>query len=360
MACFSLLSLTRPNLAIMVPLVLAYLAWGARSRRERVLLVLIAALLPVLFFASDPRHLKILAYVPVLHHLVRPLGYESLFNLGGHALAATGRSWPEAVAWFLRRYVFWCAAAVGLIAAMALARTRSRPPETPTLPSLVPVGILLAYTLVWQALILFRYPKSIAAWSASFAPLAALWLGGMAARLLEQGVSPVWIRRALVAGLAATFLLSPRFSTHASMPTPLPPETTIRVLQELAGDIAERVPSGSRVFLYGSALPAYLAGVRPYPQQVIHAWTLVPKGSPAVHRRSGLWSFGEIDAWLGGDSRYAILEPALMTSVRRVPGYDRLMERIEDHLSARFVLVGTLSRYPLTTYLVYRRQELPR
>lgn len=357
MVAFSLLSLMRPNLAVMVPLVLAYLMWGARSRRERALLVLIAALPPVLFFVSDPRHLKILAYVPVLNHLVRSLGYESLFNLGGHALAATGRSWPEGVAWFLRRYFFWCAAAVGLLAATMLWRGRSghaRPPDT---PSLTPLGVLLAYTLVWQGLILFRYPKSIAAWSASFAPLAALWLGGTAARLLEPGAVPLWTRRLLAGGLTGMLLLSPRFSTHAAMPNPLPPEPTVRVLQGLADDIAERVPPGSRVFLYGSALPAYLAGAKPYPQQVIHAWTLVPRGTPAMHQRSGLWSFGEIDAWLGGESRYAILEPALMTSVRRVPGYDRLMERIEGHLAARFVLVGTLSRYPLTTYLVYRRRE---
>ena len=359
MVVFSLLSLTRPHLAVMVPVVLGYLLLRAPSRREQWLLLAVAALPPLIFFASSREHLKLLAYVPVLHHLVRPLGYESLFNLGGLAQAEAGESgWAEgrAIAWFIRRYVFWCAAGIGLTGGWLLIRLRSGGTVRGASSLMRFAVALLVYTLAWQVLILRHYPKSIAAWTASFSPLPALVLGYFAAWLVAEHETPGWLRNTVALGLAAVFAFSPTYSTHASMPNPLPPGgTTIALLGRLAQQVAEHVPPGSRVFLLGSPLPAYLVGARPYVQQIIHTWTLVPQGDPGVLRRSGLWGRADIEAWLGRDAPYALVNTRRLESLRRIRGYDELADLIESSLSAHFRLVANIDAGPLGTYRVYER-----
>src|SRR5262245_43388458 len=65
-AVVSLLFLVRTNLwpipAVIVPALLV----RARSRRERVGILAVAVSVPLMFFLSDVRHLKILAYVPLM------------------------------------------------------------------------------------------------------------------------------------------------------------------------------------------------------------------------------------------------------------------------------------------------------
>ena len=359
MAAFSLLSLTRPNLAVMVPVVLAALLCQPGTRRERWTLVAIAVLPPAVFLASSAEHLKILAYVPILNGLVRPLGYESLFNLGGRALAeAGGRGWVAGIAWFLRRYIFWCAAGAGLALGWLVLRLRAGRSVLPPAPPIKFAVLLLVYTLAWQVAILYHYPKSVAAWAVSFAPLPALALGYYAARLIEAPGAPPWLRRAAILGLIVTFALSPTYSTHASMPHPLPPGgTTIAALDRLSRRVASLIPEGSRVFLVGSALPAYAAGARPYLQQIIHTWTLVPEGDPAVLRRSGLWGRRDIEEWLGRDARYALIVERQLASFKGIRGYDELVALIDAQLAAHFRLVAEIDGAPLGSYRVYERRR---
>ncbi len=356
MAAFTLLSLTRTNMAVMVPLVLVVLWWQSRDRTERWQLLAVAAAPPLVFFASSAEHLKLLAYVPGLSALVRPLGYESLFALGGDALLSDA-GWREAIPWFIRRYLFWCAAGLGLGALAVWTRLRGSGPAWARRPGVRFVIVLLVYTLTWQALILLKYPKSVAAWAASFAPLGALALGCCSAGVLENQALPRYLRHAVAAGLAATFLLSPTFSTHSAMPRPLPASgTTIAALDQVAGQIASAVPVGSRVFLVGMSLPAYLAGVRPYLPQIIHSWTLVPRGEPAVLHRSGLWGRADIEQWLRRDACYALIQESRLDEYRALPAYRELVGLIEARLAQDFSEAAEIRVAPLGTYGVYRRR----
>jgi hypothetical protein len=361
MAAFSVLSLSRPNLAVMVPFILGALLFVARSTWERAALIAIATLPPVVFFASNPEHLKVLAYVPILDRLVRPLGYESLFNLGGRALAEAGeRGWWWSLAWFLRRYIFWCAAGFGLVACSIFARWRADAAFFMISWPLRFVGALLVWTLLWQVLILHHYPKSVAAWSASFAPLAAILLGCGAARLLARCETAPWLHQAITAGLVMTFLVSPRYSSHASMPEPLPANSTVVAMNHLAAEIRAHIPPGSRVFLLGQSLPVYLAGSRPYLQQIIHIWTLVPNGSPSALHRSGLWGRADIEEWLGSDARFAVITRAQLDFLRGVRDYKALAESITQALEDHFQTVADIDIPPLGRYRVYERRGRPR
>jgi 4-amino-4-deoxy-L-arabinose transferase-like glycosyltransferase len=359
MVSFSLLSLIRPNMAVMVPLVLTFLLLRTRGWRARALLVAVATLPPLAFFLSDRDHLKLLAYVPVLHHWVRPLGYVSLFRLGGEAMTA-GSDWPAGVLWFGRRYLVWLVAGGGLFALAALARMRGRAAPGRGVSEMRLIAALFVYTLAWQGVILSHYPKSIAAWTASFAALGALVLGYHAARLLEDTRLPAIGRGAVVVGLVASFALGPTLSRHANMPNPLPTaSTTIGVLGHDARVVRDAIPAESRVFLVGMSILPYLGHVNPYPQQLGHSWTLVPSGEPLQLRRSGLWGAGDIDAWLGSQARFAIVQVSRLAAWRAVETYRPLAERIDEILASRFRLAAEIDDYPLGLYRVYERRSSP-
>jgi hypothetical protein len=356
MVSFSLLSLIRPNMAVMVPVVLAFLLLRSRGWRARALLVAVSILPPLVFFLSDREHLKLLAYVPVLHHWVRPLGYVSLFRLGGEELGAEARWWAGSL-WFGRRYLVWLVAGAGLLALGTLARVRCREAAPPASGEMRFIGVLLAYTLAWQCVILIHYPKSVAAWTASFASLGALVLGYHAARLLDDARLPSIGRAAVAVGLAVAFVLGPTLSTHANMPRPLPAAgTTMGALGRGARAVRDVIPAGSRVFLVGMSILPYLGEVSPYPQQLIHSWTLVPNGEPAVLRRSGLWGPNDIDTWLGSDARFAIVQESRLSAWRAIEAYRPLAGRIDRLIQTRFRVIAEVNDYPLGLYRVYERR----
>ncbi len=130
MALFSVLFLVKPHYWPTVPFVLAYLVWRAPSLARRAALLGAGLAIPLLFFASDVRHWKLFAYVPVLRELVSPMGYRSWHtlmedpesvwvsdyaqvvyaaSLGGRLLAIV-----QSFAFFLKRYALWCLALLGL------------------------------------------------------------------------------------------------------------------------------------------------------------------------------------------------------------------------------------------------------
>lgn len=114
------------------------------------------------------------------------------------------------------------------------------------------------------------------------------------------------------------------------------------------------------MFLVGSALPTYMVGARPYPQQIIHTWTLVPKGNPAVLRRSGLWGRTDIEEWLGRDAPYALIAGRQLAWFKGINGYDQLVALIDAQLAANFRLVAEVEEAPFGSYRLYERRRLGR
>jgi 4-amino-4-deoxy-L-arabinose transferase-like glycosyltransferase len=360
MALIAGLWLCRANLAVMVPAVLVYLLFRARSRGER-LALLLAGLLPlVAFLVWSQEHLKILAYIPVVNRLVEPLGYRPLFALQDFP---EGKPLAESLWWLIRRHLPWVAATVILLAAALatrLARPRVRWPSPP--PLVVFMAILAVYALGWQMVILNMYLKSVAAWMTAFSPLWAVVLGYGASVLLVPGQAPPPVRAGLAAALIVLFAVSPILSRHTAMPLTLPARTTLGVLEDQAARIRAVMPPGQRVFFFGtSPIPAHLAGARFYIQQVLHTRTFVPGGDDYVVSRSGLWGPRQVDEWLSRQALYALVEPGLLDVYRTTePDYRPVIGQIESVLSRQFVLVSDGGDGVWTpAFLVYRRRSPP-
>ena len=358
MACFSVLWLTRAHLVPMIPFVLVYLLVQARDRRERAALLLITALPPVAFLLWSPNHIKILAYVPVLERLVEPLGYHSLLEMGAEAmLSDTG--WARAVVWFAKRHFFWiCASAALAVAWGAACAPRSefrrvRPPS-----AVVFAGALALYTLASQAVMIYMYLKVVAAWVATFAPLWAVVLGWTASALLERGRVPAAVRTGVVVALAGVFALSPVLVKHAAMPKPLPPQTTLSLMARDAERIRSVMPKGARVFLLGSPIPAYVAEVRPYLQQIFSVYTLVPSRDQFAVTRSGLWGPRQVDEWLGRDASFALIEPGRLDALEAIESYRPVIGQIRALLDRNFTRVGKGGEAPWTpAFDIYTRRS---
>jgi 4-amino-4-deoxy-L-arabinose transferase-like glycosyltransferase len=352
MASISLLSVSRANLAVMVPAVLLYLLLRARSSRERAGLVAIAALPPAMFFAWSSEHWKILAYVPLLWHLVEPLGYRSMFTLGAQDLLPE----PDGLAgilWFGKRHFFWIVTSTVLLLYWALGR-RPRPSLRSAPPLMWFIVGLSLYTLAWQALILNMYFKSVAAWATAFAPLWAVVLGWGASATLARREHSAAARAGTAAFLLAALALSPALTRHAAMPSPLPAgPTIIGHVERAASEIRAVIPGDRPVFLLGNPMAAYLAGLKPYLQQIIHAYTLVPVDDAAVSR-SGLWGPREIERWLGHEATFAIIDPNLLDRYEAVEVYRPVARRMRSLLHTQFVFMKRVD-VPSVRLDLYRR-----
>lgn len=357
MGCFSALALSRPNLAVMAPAVWIYLMFQAGDRRERAALAAVAALPPIAFLAWSPEHWKILAYVPGVDRLVEPLGYRSVFKIGALSLIPDAdRHWTEGVVWFVKRHFFWVLATAALAAGWAMSGARGAETGRRRLPPLLllTAGLVL-YTLAWQAVIVRVAPRNVGAWAVALAPLWAVVLGCVAAMLIDR--TPGMLRSGVIVMLLGVFAVSPIRSRHPSMPLVLPPEgTTLGRLEGEAVRIRSIVPPGQRVFLFGSSMPAYLAGTSPYLQQIMDTWTLVPSDDQYVVERSGLWGPRQVDRWLGHDAAYALVEPDLLRAYGSIAAYRDVAARIESLLRRHFVLVAKADGSPWTSALwIYRR-----
>ena len=345
MACFSLLSISRAHLVPMVPFVLVYTLVSTRDARERWLLAAIAALPPVAFILWDPDHIKVLAYVPGLSRLVEPLGFRSLMDLGADAMLGEPGT-MEGVAWFLRRHFFWVVATGGLAVAAAFGFVRGSLRRPPLSAPIVFVAALALYTLGCQAAMISYYIKVVAAWSTTFAPLWAVVMGWAGAGLLARGSVPAWVRAPVVVLLLGVFALSPSLARHAAMPHPLPPKTTLRMIDEDAARIRAVAPKGTRVFLLGSPVPAYVADVRPYLQQILGVWTLVPSTDEYAVSRSGVWGPREIDEWLSRDAPFALVETGRLDTLEKIPSYRPVIGQIRSLLDRHFDRVGQGGEQP--------------
>jgi Dolichyl-phosphate-mannose-protein mannosyltransferase len=364
MSCFVGVAFTRAQLAVMAPAVLAYLLFRARTRWERVTLVAIAVVPPAVFFAWNTEHLKVLAYAPLLKSFVTPLGYRALFELGAESLLPQSEGFGG-VAWFFKRHFFWVATSALLAGSAIVARWWAPRISRTAMPTFVVfIAALAVFTLGWHVVgfssfyVKQLYLKPMAAYATGFAPLWAVTLGYGCATLISPGYAPPWIRVGMTAWLLVVFALGPTFSRHAAMPLVLPPTTTISLIDADARTIGSVIPAGQRVFVFGSPIRAYLAGASPYLQQIIHDSTLVPSTDSYTVARSGLWGSRQIDEWLGHDSQYAIVEPALLEAYATVQPYGPLVGRMRFLLEEHFRLVVTVGASPYSpAFQVYSRKQ---
>lgn len=373
-ALFAVLFLVKPHYWPTIPFVLVYLVWRPSSLARRSALVALALAVPVLFFAWDLRHWKLFAYVPLLREWVAPLGYNSWHTLMedpsrvwvsdyadvGYTTSIGGRlvAIAQAFGFLLKRYATWCLALGGLVGLHLWAARRRL-----QLPGRYPTGFWFTLALFWylvasQFAIVGPYVKQGFAYVGAIAPLLAITLGCLFGRV-SQAPSRI-VRGGALAGIIAVLVVSPWVHRSHYLPRTVSMENaTIPRLELLARRFAQLIPGDEKeIFLLGDAMPVHLAGRRPYLQQFHeHLMMFTSVRDRQRYARSGLWGSSEIEAWLAGTARYAIIDPTTLEFYRSREPYKEHVARIETLLRTNFGLVATVSASPATTFLVYRRMS---
>jgi hypothetical protein len=377
MAIVSILFLVKPHYWPTIPFVLLFLLWRARSARRRLALVAVAGAIPLLFFVWDARHLKILAYVPVVRAWVEPLGYHAWHALVEDPAAVwvsdyAGIHWEttgfgrilemgKAFAFFLKRYAVWMLA-LGVFGALGLVQAARRRVSAQTW---APAGLrftfaLFWYLVAWQFVIVGPYIKQSFAYVGAIAPLIAIVIGCTFAAAWSRLGLPEWCRLSLLAGLILALVVSPWVHRSHSLPRTFTPTAAhIPVLRSVAHCLQAIIPADGRpVFLLGDPMPLYLAGRRGYlPQLHDHLMTFTSARDAAYYARDGLWGRSEVEQWLGADARYAVIEPGAAEFYGNRKPYAEPMARIRSLLADRFTLVETVRGGPQLVFQVYRRND---
>ena len=361
MTIIGLLFFVRTNLWPAIPFLLGYSLWQARRTLERVLLVTVVVLPPLIFFAWDVRHLKLLAYVPVVRHLVAPLGYISLVQSGDEAWPL-GRHLLE-FGRFGRRYEFWVLAALILLV-YAVWRAATNKPWS--VLGRNPKARLLALLFIFLLPIQFVVdPNSwipATAYFLLFAPIVPILLGiGFSGLLVEfpAGCRSRWV---LVVVLSLLFVLPMYFVRNPFYPLTLGDRvifTPLESVERAAEKLSRAVPHDSKVFFYGWNVVYYLSGLPPtYLTQVYESGIL---GSLAADeftlRKSGFVPVRDMAYWLSADADYAVV-------VRGFPpgflSWDHLQitETFATLLDIHFDKIGSVeNEYPYFEYGIYRRKS---
>jgi hypothetical protein len=355
MALLSLLILTRTNLWVIPPAALGFTVVRARTWPHRLQLVAAACAMPAAFFLSDVRHLKIFAYVPVLHRLVEPLGYHSTLPLTAFRPFPLG-DWPLALLRLVRMYEFWALAiAVPLVVVIVRAARGKGLGHLFGNHVLSALVVFLGYVAISQLLIFLDRLKQYGAYFPSWAPLVPVVLGVVYSRLLSIPDLGHWTRRGLLVFLVVTLAASTVIVRHPLLPPSSEryPVANTRLSAAVA-HLRGIVRPHSTVFLWGNSLPLYLAGQDPYLQQIYSNETLTAVEDPHIVRTHGLWGMAEIDQWLSADAEYAVIQPSLFKAYeasRRAP-----IERIRALLDQHFVRIDRVDDYPWFVFDVYERR----
>lgn len=354
---FSLLFLTRTNLWPIVPAAVVALWLLADGWPERVRIALASAVVPALFFAWDPRHLKILTYVPLVRRFVSPVSYPSSAGLVDIPVP-TVMERLMAVVRFGRMYEFWWLAALVLLGLLVLAWWRGRPVTEFVGDWRVRLITGAAvYIAIFQVLILWDFPKAFVAWFPSFAPLVAVLLGSGFALILGdrgwRGAGRAAIGCALVALLVAPAIII----RHPLLPAG--PDAAARPLSDMSASAAhmrQLVPPDARVFLIGDSLIPYLAGITPYLQQIHSTNTLAFVQERRGIEKGGLWGDREMELWLTKDADYVVIEPQEVDylATRRPAQIARFRALLAEH----FERIGRIDDYRWFVYEVYARRGL--
>jgi hypothetical protein len=351
----------------LVPLGWGYGLWRARSTVERVMVTLVVAGPPLVFFAWDVRHLKILSNVPLVGRLVRPLGYVAFVDLDQRPYRDLSYQ-VSMVVQIVRRYEFLVLATVVILVLAAWCAVRAGRRG----PYLTNHGVnLVAATFAAEffcLLIMFRINfKWIGMYFASLLPLLAIVLAYLAHRLLDEPGLGRRSRYAFGAALAL-LLVGPVYYNR----NPLKPEGALRAADPVravrrAGDhLARLVPGGARVFFFGPVDVFYFSGLPPtYLQQTSNYDTLaVNDADNRATLRSGYYGMPQVEAWLGREADYAVVSPqglrTFAEGFHNHPDVNRpKAARIRELLARDFALVGTVDEYPYYSYEVYRRVRRP-
>lgn len=353
MAVLSILFLVRTNLWPILPAAFVLAIYQSRDRRERVLLTGAAALVPVLFFLSDSRHMKLLLYVPGVNRVPGLLPYPNPWRLI-EVPQPTLAERIGGVARFGRTYEFWILALAFLVVLILIRRVRGMPARTFFESSWVRIIAGLAiYLAIWQIFILRDYPRAFIAWFPSWAPLVAIVLGVEFTTVLTQRDWGPPARAVIATILAALVVLPMAIVRHPLLPM----ERDARPLHDLSASAAHfgrLVPAGSKVFLWGDSLPLYLAGVTPYLRQIHSANTLALREDRVAIEKSGLWGERELETWLGRDADYAVVEQLILDYYG--PRAPAQVARITTLLQTHFERLDRVQDYPWFVYDVYRRR----
>lgn len=358
MTTVALLFFVRSNLWPAIPFFLAYALWRARDRAERLQVLAVVSVPLLVFFAEDSRHLKILAYVPFLRRLVAPLGYVSVFVLGGSPTLSVGSQIWE-IMQLLRRYEFWMLAMV-LVVMLAGWRfgVREAARRATADRHVVFIAALFVYMLAVQLPMFAWNVKWVGVYFIGFAPLVPLLLGvGFAALIRDVPVgSPAGWRMVI---LLACVLVPPIYFAR----NPLMPIGDVRAKDPFAAahrageHLRQLVPPHGKVFFYGlntayylSRLPqTYLQQVY-LPDQFAHA-----EAEDWVLRRSGFVPASDMRLWLSRDADYAVIDTVLAKMRTEAPGPESEMMAL---IARHFEQIGTVNDFPFVPYAVFRRKPV--
>lgn len=346
-----LLFLVRSNLWPVVPLFLAYALWQARTRVERAALVGAFVVPPLIFFAWDPSHLKVLAYVPVLRRLVAPLGYVSVFVIQDfETLGLSAQLW--AVARVARRYEFWVLASALLVPITAWRAARGHHARWPPGKTGVLAGIFV-YSLSAQFVMYSWNFRWVGLYFLPYAPLLALLLGIGYGELLRRAQS-----RWLVCVVLVCLLVPPMYFVRNPL---LPIGETLAAdpfgaAHRTAARLRTMVPPDARVFFYGHNVVYYLAELpHTYLQQVYSSDQFARIRLPDwVLRRSGIVTAAEMRYWLSKDADYAVIDTTFLQG--EIPRLREIEKEMFLLLEGNFELIGTVSEFPYDVHAVYRRR----
>jgi hypothetical protein len=357
----------RTHVWTLPPVVLLLALRRARGWSERALVGAAMIGPPLVFFFWDVRHVKLLASLPVVGGLVRPLGYVPFILLDERPYRDLAYQ-----LWILvqlaRRYEFLLVA-TAVIVLLALARWLRSGTPAPYFTNRR-VNLLAGLFLYMLACLFVAFRinfKWIGVYFASLAPLLAVVVGYLASRLLADPALGRRGRAALAVFLAAVLVLPVWVNRN-----PLMPEGAVRradpvAAVRMAGEhLARLVPVEARVFFFGQVDVFYFSGLPPtYVQQITNYDTLaVNDRDNRATLRSGYYGMPQVEQWLGGEVDYAVISPeGLVTFADAFHNHPEInrprVARIRELLARHFVKVGTVGEYPYYTYDVYRRQSRP-
>jgi hypothetical protein len=357
MALCSLFLFIRSLMMPLIPLAMVYLLVKAKTVGERLAIVAVTVVPPLVFFASDRHHLKLMAYMPVLESFVRPLGYARSPRITAAASFDPENTPAAALLLLIRWYKPWFAAGLVLIAIMVVLALRRQ-----SLKEFVSSWKVNLLAVVFFYIALAHLVAVRGSWTGSvgYEPsgiIAAILPGFGFSVLIAHYCSREVYRRAVLLFLSALFLVAPTLSKPPALPLAVSlQDSPTRALNNLADALRALIPPGSRVFHLGASQALYVADREPYLRQAPGYWTLSPLRDQTATRRSGLWGEAEITDWLTRDAQYAVIVPESLDEYRI--SCRSCVELAESLLERHFTPVAVLRQYRGLAHVVYKRRAL--
>ncbi|MBI2526503.1 MAG: hypothetical protein HYV93_11000 [Candidatus Rokubacteria bacterium] len=357
----------RTHMWLLLPVVLVCAVRRARSRGERLLVGAVMILPPLAFFLWDLRRLKLLASMPFVGQLVRPLGYVPFAVLDARPYQGVGFQ-LQALVHLARRYEFLVLAVAGILCLALWRGRRAGWRGVYLIDRRVSLLAMLFLYVLACLFVFFRINfKWIGLYIASLAPLLTLVLGYLASRLaVDPGFTPR-ARMVLAAALAAVLVLPIYYNRNPLLPLGVWRAADPMRRARLAGEhLARLVPREARVFFFGQVDVFYLSGLPPtHLQQIANYDTLAVRDDDNwATMRSGYYGMPQLERWLGVEADYAVISPEgfneFAEGFHKHPEVNRpKVARMGALLAERFEKVDRVGEYPYYSYEVYRRVGRP-